>query len=177
MFKVGSVRQEERHWKLAVGEGMWKFISFINVFTLIFRNFVENYRYMKNKIGLIATAILVLLMIVMSQGVPLKAQNQDKPKTVEVKSIPDSIMKIFNNSCISCHSKGGNFVAEAKLNFSKWDKYKAKKQARLSKDICRMLSKDAMPPKSARESKPETVPSKEQMKSICYWGAGLNKKK
>jgi hypothetical protein len=131
---------------------------------------------MKNKPVLLATAMLALL-IILYQGKPLRAVNQDKPKTTASTSIPDSINKIFNHSCVSCHSSGGNVMAQTKLNFNKWDRYKAKKKASKAEDICRMLVKEKMPPKSVRESKPETIPTKAQIKSVCLWAVSLKQKK
>ena len=77
---------------------------------------------------------------------------------------------------MGCHSTGGNFMAEGKLNFDKWNNYKTKKQINKADDICRMLTKGAMPPKKAREAKPELIPTKAQVKSICNWANSIQKK-
>jgi cytochrome c5 len=95
--------------------------------------------------------------------------------SIQTSLIPETPKKVFEKSCISCHAKGGNMMAMPHLNFSKWDSYKPDKQATLAADICRVISKGAMPPKSARTSKPETIPTDEQVKSICMWSDSLMK--
>jgi hypothetical protein len=44
--------------------------------------------------------------------------------------IPDDVMKVFQNSCMKCHATGGSGMAAAMVNFSVWDTYSAKKQAK-----------------------------------------------
>ena len=92
-------------------------------------------------------------------------------------SIPDSLYMIFKNSCIGCHSDGGNFLAKAKLNFSDWDKYDSKKQVTKAADICKMITEGDMPPKSFRKSNPGAVPTKAQINSICRWADSFSQNK
>jgi len=89
--------------------------------------------------------------------------------------LADSIMKIVKNSCMDCHADGGNGMACAHVNFSKWSTYKPEKQAAKAKDMCKELSKGAMPPKKFRENNPDAVPGPAQVKTICNWADGLNK--
>ncbi len=87
--------------------------------------------------------------------------------------IPENINKIFQASCARCHSNTGGLMSKAKLNFSEWDQYTTSKQAKKASTICSVLTKEIMPPKSARESKPELIPTKEQIESICKWAESL----
>jgi hypothetical protein len=99
--------------------------------------------------------------------------SQSDTKSFKVTSIPDSIHRIFEKSCMSCHSDGGKTLALIHVNFSKWDTYTAEKQASKAADICKEISKGAMPPKSFRESKPDAVPTAEQIKSLCNWSESV----
>ena len=74
---------------------------------------------------------------------------------------------------MDCHATGGRHTAMSKLNFSKWDKYKSRKQAKKSAAICRMITKEAMPPKSFRESHPNAIPTETQKDLICKWSKTL----
>ena len=89
------------------------------------------------------------------------------------KAIPESVMKIANKSCVKCHSEGGNGMALMHLNLSNWDKYSPEKQASKAKDMCKMVTKDKMPPKNFRESHPDGVPSEAEIKTICDWAASI----
>jgi mono/diheme cytochrome c family protein len=87
--------------------------------------------------------------------------------------IPDDIYKIFQISCISCHGNDGGRFPKSKLNFSRWDSYSAAKEAEKATLICTQVRKGKMPPKSARESIPEIIPTKEQIDLICKWVESL----
>ena len=89
------------------------------------------------------------------------------------KAIPESVMKIASKSCVKCHTEGGNGMALMHLNLSNWDKYSPEKQASKAKDMCKMVTKDKMPPKSFRESHPDGVPSEAEIKTICDWAASI----
>ena len=82
-------------------------------------------------------------------------------------------MKIAERSCVKCHTEGGNGMALMHLNLSNWDKYSPEKQASKAKDMCKMVTKDKMPPKSFRESHPDGVPSEAEIKTICDWAASI----
>jgi hypothetical protein len=91
-------------------------------------------------------------------------------------SIPDSVMNIFNNSCISCHGKDGKGIAMSQVNFSTWDTYSAEKQNKKANAICNVLTNGSMPPASVRKNDPGRVPTAEQKEIICNWAGTLNVK-
>ena len=100
-------------------------------------------------------------------------QNTGKPLSI---TIQEDIYKIFQNSCIDCHAKGGKKMAMSHVNFSDWDNYPADKKAKKAADIVKMLQKGKMPPKSYRESHPEKIPTAAQVESIVKWADSLPKK-
>ena len=76
---------------------------------------------------------------------------------------------------MDCHADGGNGMAEAHLNFSKWDNYKPEKQSEKANAICKILTKGSMPPKGFCKSHPDAVPTKANLDAICKWAGSLNK--
>jgi hypothetical protein len=90
--------------------------------------------------------------------------------------IPENINKIFQSSCMPCHGKEGGRFPKSTLNFSRWSGYDAAKQAEKASSICNTIRKGTMPPKSTRESKPELIPTKEQIDLICNWSEELKLK-
>lgn len=90
--------------------------------------------------------------------------------------IPDNINKIFQASCMKCHNNDGGIMARTKLNFSKWAEYDPSTKAEKASKICSELTEEAMPPKSARKSNPELIPTKEQIELICKWAESLKLK-
>lgn len=91
--------------------------------------------------------------------------------------IPEDINKIFQTSCIQCHSNDGGRLPKSRLNFSRWAGYGAAKEAEKASLICSAVTKGKMPPKSARESNPELIPAKEQIDLICKWAESLKPEK
>jgi hypothetical protein len=65
-------------------------------------------------------------------------------------------------------------MPRTKLNFDEWSEYTIEKQKSRSKEIYSMLSKDKMPPKSARENRPDIVLAKDQIDLIKKWSESLN---
>ena len=59
------------------------------------------------------------------------------------------------------------------LNLSNWDKFSMEKQSGKAKDMCKMVSKDKMPPKSFREKNPGAAPTKSEAKIICDWASSI----
>ena len=117
----------------------------------------------KGLIWLIATVVLLTnIQIVSGQS----GKKQAVP-------IPENLNKIFQTSCMPCHGINGGMMSKAKMNFSEWTQYSTAKQAKKASMICSVLSKEIMPPKSARESKPELIPTKEQIVMICKWAESL----
>jgi len=91
--------------------------------------------------------------------------------------IPESVNIIFQSKCMSCHGSNGGRLPKSKLNFSRWKSYGPSKQAEKAAAICSMVLKGKMPPKSARESTPEIIPTKEQVDIICNWAGSIKSKK
>ena len=83
--------------------------------------------------------------------------------------LPESIHNIVSVSCMPCHSSTGGIMSRTKLNFSEWASYSAEKQKEKAEKIYKEVSKDKMPPKSAREANPGIVPTKEQVDIIKKW--------
>lgn len=87
--------------------------------------------------------------------------------------IPENINKIFQTSCMPCHGDKGGRLPKSKLYFSRWAGYGTNKEAEKASLICSAVRKGKMPPKSARDSKPDLVPTKEQIDLICNWAESL----
>jgi cytochrome c5 len=90
--------------------------------------------------------------------------------------VPENINKIFQASCMDCHGSNGKILPRTKLDFSKWTEYDAAEKAKKAYNICSELTEGFMPPKSIRKSKPELIPTKEQIKLICKWADSLKLK-
>ena len=114
--------------------------------------------------------IVVIFMLASVQNITCQiVKEQPSP-------IPENINKIFQTSCLNCHGSNGRLLALAKLNLSKWDEYTAAEKAKKASGICSELTEGKMPPKSARKSNPELIPSKEQIELICKWAESLKPK-
>ncbi len=116
---------------------------------------------------------IVFLFILVFLMVQDAAVAQDGSISKDKSAIPGKLSAVFQNSCMPCHWQGGKFKSTFHVNFSKWDKYSPEKQAQKAKKICSVLLADDMPPASARENKPDIVPSKDQMDAICKWAESL----
>jgi hypothetical protein len=84
-------------------------------------------------------------------------------------SLPDNVNTIVTFSCVPCHTSQGGLMSKAKLNFTQWAQYSPEKQKEKAAKIYSELNKGAMPPKSAREKRPEIIPTKEQVEIIKKW--------
>jgi len=126
---------------------------------------------MKKAIGFsfAVLGIVFLTSMIMNYS---SAQSSQKDGTVS-KPISPGVMKIAERSCLKCHAEGGNEMAMMHLNLSNWDKFSPEKQAGKAKDMCKMISKDKMPPKSFREKNPGAAPNKEEIKIICDWAESI----
>ncbi len=114
--------------------------------------------------------IAVILMMASIQNISCQiVKEQPSP-------IPEHINMIFQASCLNCHGSNGRLLAKAKLNLSKWDEFTAAEKAKKASGICSQLTEGKMPPKSARKSNPELIPSKEQIELICKWAESLKPK-
>ncbi len=100
-------------------------------------------------------------------GMELPLSGQD---TLNVSpSLPENISQIITRSCMPCHSNKGGLMSRTKLNFSEWTSYSSDKQAEKAKKMYSELSESKMPPKKARESKPELIPTSDQVDVIKKW--------
>jgi cytochrome c5 len=129
------------------------------------------------KLLLITGAAMMVVLVVSFVSMPSHAINDRASSSPSVASaIPDSVTKILEKCCYACHSEPGKGMALSKLNFDKWADYKPEKQADKAKDICKEVSKGAMPPKSFRHNNPDKVPAEAEVKIICNWAASFVKK-
>jgi cytochrome c5 len=119
----------------------------------------------------------MLLILIPSALSPAKPSGKKSTTLVKSTAIPDDLKTVFKNSCMGCHASGGNHMAMSKLNFSKWDNYKPGKQAKKAEAICKMISKDAMPPKSFRKEHPDAIPTQSQKDKICMWSKTMAQQK
>ena len=117
-------------------------------------------------IAMVSIAAMFLL-------VPSNATSQSKGAPVKGFAIPDSVLAIAKLSCLNCHADGGKSMATAHVNLSKWDTYSPDKQISKALDMCKEVTKGAMPPKSYRTGHPEGVPTDKQIKTLCSWANSL----
>jgi Haem-binding domain len=96
---------------------------------------------------------------------PMRAQDVSKSPA----ALPDEVNKIVSVSCIPCHTSEGGLMSKTKLNFTVWNNYSPDKQKEKAAKMYSKLSKGEMPPKSAREKKPELIPTREQVEIIKKW--------
>lgn len=118
--------------------------------------------------------LLQMVILAILANVPV-AYGQTEKK--EQFPIPEEINKIFRTSCMSCHGNDGGRLPKSKLNFSRWAAYDAAKEIEKASSICNELRKGKMPPKSARESNPELIPTSEQIDLICKWAETIKSEK
>ena len=118
-------------------------------------------------------AVIGLFAIMVSFTPALKKANGSNHLITN--GIPDEVKAVFEKSCTGCHSDDGKGLAKAKLNFSQWDNYEPAKQAGKAAAICKMITKGKMPPKSIRKSKPDLIPTQQQIDLICKWSKTLGK--
>jgi len=97
----------------------------------------------------------------------ITASGQDASKTAS--TIPDDVSKIVMVSCVPCHTSQGGLMSKSKLNLTEWVKYSPEKQKEKAAKMYSEVNKGAMPPKKARELKPELIPTKEQLEVIKKW--------
>lgn len=83
--------------------------------------------------------------------------------------LPDNINNIIMISCVPCHTNTGGYMSRSKLNFNIWTQYSAETQKEKAEGMSSKLIKGSMPPKTARENRPEIIPTDEQIKIIKTW--------
>ena len=121
-------------------------------------------------------AIVFLTSMFLNQSSAQVSQPSPKDGNVS-KPISSVVMKIAERSCLKCHTEGGNGMAMMHLNLSNWDKFSPEKRADKAKDMCKMVSKGKMPPKSFREKNPGAAPTQEEVKVICDWATSIQVEK
>jgi hypothetical protein len=117
-------------------------------------------------------SLLILLLIVTGLflfNLPLSGQETSKASP----PLPDNVNKIVTFSCMPCHSSKGGLMPRTKLNFTEWTQYSPSKQKDRAEKMYSVLKKEKMPPKSARETRPEIIPTKEQVETIKKWAESL----
>ena len=128
-------------------------------------------QFMKKAIS-ITFAVLGIVFLTSMITNNSSAQSSQKDGIVS-KPISPAVMKIAERSCVKCHTEGGNGMALMHLNLSNWEKISLEKQADKAKDMCKMVTKDKMPPKSFREKNPGAAPTKDEAKIICDWATSI----
>ena len=124
------------------------------------------------KIITIISAIAGVVLLTALINIP--ASVKSSPETGKTqKAIPADVLKITEISCSGCHNEPGMKMAMAFLNLSDWDKYTPAKQASKAKKMCKFVTKDKMPPKRFRANNPDAVPTKNDLKTICYWAGSI----
>jgi hypothetical protein len=90
--------------------------------------------------------------------------------TIKMSSpLPDNINRIVTFSCMPCHSSTGGMLSRMKLNFTEWTGYSSETQQKKAAKMYSELKKGKMPPKSVRETRPEIIPTTEQINIIKEW--------
>jgi hypothetical protein len=117
-------------------------------------------------------AFTVVLFFAALIAIPVSAQPAQKTSDIQ-KPIPADVMKLLGKSCVTCHSDQGGKMAMSVLNITSWEKYSSKKQAAKANSMCKMVTKDKMPPKSFREGNPDAVLTQEDIKLLCDWARSL----
>jgi len=113
--------------------------------------------------ALLLTLTLIFGLFVLQQ--PIAGQENAKSSS----AIPDDVNKIVTVSCVPCHTSQGGLMSKSKLNLTEWANYTPEKQKEKAAKMYSELNKGAMPPKKAREMKPELIPTKDQIEIIKKW--------
>ncbi|MEI7662554.1 MAG: hypothetical protein WCK34_10160 [Bacteroidota bacterium] len=128
------------------------------------------------KITLISCIGLGLFIAVMLVSNPPTASgSKNAQPAVTGTSLPDSVLKFVQKTCMDCHSADGNFLAKGKVNFSVWDNYDQAKKADKAGAICKELTKGGMPTGKWRKNNPDKVPTKADIDMMCRWAVSLQK--
>lgn len=116
-----------------------------------------------NVAALLISGSLILGLFLLN----LPAAGQEPSKTTT--ALPEEVNKIVSVSCVPCHTSEGGLMSRSKLNLTEWAKYSPEKQKEKSAKMYSELNKGAMPPKKAREMKPDLIPTKDQIEIIKKW--------
>ena len=124
---------------------------------------------MKKTKPFLETFLFLVVLIFLIVPTEASGQKGNKPSP----ALPDNISKILTNSCTPCHTSKGGMMPQARFNLTNWTQYSPEKQKEKADDIYSVLEKAKMPPKSARETRPEAIPTKEQIELIKKWAESL----
>ena len=121
-----------------------------------------------------ATVSSILVLIFFVLGLFLLNYSVTGQETSKVSpALPDNINTIVTVSCMPCHTSKGGLLSRGKLNFTEWTQYSPGKQKAKADKMYSLLKEGAMPPKSVRETRPEIIPTKEQIDTIKKWAESL----
>jgi len=118
------------------------------------------------------TTGLIIIGIFLST---LQVRGQETLKVVP--ALPEEVNKIVVASCTPCHTNEGKLLSRSKLNFEKWTDYSAEKQKERAAKMYSELNKGAMPPKAARQKRPDLIPTTEQIAVIKKWSESFKSEK
>jgi mono/diheme cytochrome c family protein len=127
---------------------------------------------MKKAIYSSAIIFCISVFIILLYTPGLRGQETGKSSP----DLRDDVKKIVLVSCVPCHTDKGGLMSKSKLNFTNWTQYSSAKQKEKADLISSMLGKDKMPPKAAREKRPDIIPTKEQIEIIKKWAESLKAK-
>ncbi|HEX2396364.1 MAG TPA: heme-binding domain-containing protein [Bacteroidales bacterium] len=123
--------------------------------------------------GMVFLPLLGILFLNSSSSIHSKTDIGNLSLADQTESLPKEIRDLVESSCINCHSTDGRALARTKLNFSVWNEYDSEKQANKSEDMCEMLTKGKMPPKSYLKNHGDQVPTAGQIEAVCKWAEGM----
>jgi mono/diheme cytochrome c family protein len=124
---------------------------------------------MKKAVTSILSVQLILVIGLFLLNLTAKGQETAKVSS----ALPADISMIVSVKCVPCHTSSGGFMSKGALNLSDWDKFTPGKQKNRAEKMVSMLNKNSMPPKSAKASRPEIVPTKEDIATIKKWADSL----
>jgi mono/diheme cytochrome c family protein len=127
----------------------------------------NNLIYEKMKKITVVSLLIPVFLVLGLLLVNFRASDQDNSKAVT--TIPDEVNKIVTASCTPCHTSEGGVMSKSKLNFTAWTNYSPEKQKEKAAKMYSELNKGAMPPKAARQKRPDLIPTKEQVAIIKKW--------
>jgi hypothetical protein len=122
-----------------------------------------------------ADSSLIMVLLFIFSGLflsDLALSGQDTTKLSP--PLPDNINKIVTVSCMPCHTSEGGLLSRGKLNFTEWTQYSLSKQKEKADNMYSEIKKEKMPPKSARETRPDIIPTKDQTDIIKKWAESLS---
>jgi len=114
-------------------------------------------------------SFLWVLLILVSGLFILNFSANGQENSMLFPSLPDDVDKIVSFSCVPCHTSTGGLMSRSKLNFTEWAEYSQEKQKAKAEKMYSVLKKGKMPPKDARETRPEIIPTEDQIDIIKKW--------